>query len=53
MSVIPVMPEAEMGGSWFETSPGKKLARSYLKKKKTPMGYDGICLKSQQCRRQR
>jgi hypothetical protein len=31
MSVILDMWEAEIGGSQFEASPGKKLARSYLK----------------------
>jgi hypothetical protein len=31
MSVIPVTQEAEMGGSWFKASQGKKLARFYFK----------------------
>jgi hypothetical protein len=30
--VIPVTWEAEIGESWFETSPGKKLVKPYLKK---------------------
>jgi hypothetical protein len=31
--VIPATWEAEIKGSWFEASPGKKLARPYLNKK--------------------
>jgi hypothetical protein len=31
MSVIPVTQELESEGSYFEASPGKKLARTHLK----------------------
>jgi hypothetical protein len=29
--LTPAAPEAETGGSWFETNLGKKLVSSYLK----------------------
>jgi hypothetical protein len=32
MPIIPAVGEVEMGGSWFEASLGKKLARSHLNK---------------------
>jgi hypothetical protein len=32
MLVNPVAQEAEIGGSWSEASPGKKLVRPYLNK---------------------